>query len=114
MGSDNGPRIAKVEFGNGHTKGQRVHQPPCEQQAFSVTMGQVFVQQEQVVAEVEVGLAGIALRQAAATQVIDMARRHHQQFISCQTDAPAQVNLLHVGKKVLIQSTHVPIKQSRQ
>ena len=99
-----------MELCQRHAKSQRVHQATYKQQFLALTVGQILVKQQQVVAEVEVGLPGVAIGKAAATQVIDMARRQHQQVFTGQTNAPAQVYLLHMGKEILVQSADVLIK----
>ena len=61
VGTDNRPSIAEVEFGYCHAKGKRIHHAPDKQQPLALATGQVLVQQQQVVAEVEISLAGVAL-----------------------------------------------------
>ena len=110
MGADNRPGILEVELGERHAKSERIHQAPCEQQTLALAGGQILVQQQEVVAEVQIGLAGVALGQATASQVVDTAGGQHHQVITRQADAPTEVDFLHVGEKVLVQPAHVLIK----
>ena len=110
VGTDDSPCVSKVELGQRHAKGHRIHQPAHEQQPLPFLTRQVLVQQQEVVAEVQIGFARVAIGQATAAQVVHMTRRHHGQVIARKADAPAQVNLLHVGKEVLVQPAHVLIQ----
>ena len=110
MGTDNRPRVTEMEFSKSHAEGQRIHQAAHQQQALALVVRQVLVQQQQVVAEVEKGLPGVTISQAAATQMKDVAGRQHHQVIARQANAPTQVNLLHVGKEILVQATNILIQ----
>ncbi len=64
--------------------------------------GKVFVEQQQVVAEVEVGLAGIGRRQGAAAEMVDVAGRHTPEGVAHEPEPPAQVYLLHMGEEPFV------------
>ena len=64
---NDGSGIAKMQFGESHEDGESVVETPDNEHSLSVFDGKVLVEQEQTIAEVEVGLAWITLRQAAPT-----------------------------------------------
>ena len=64
--------------------------------------GKVFHQQREVVAEVEICLARRALRQGAASDVIDLRLRAVHHLVVVVFHAPAEVNLLHVGEEAVV------------
>ncbi len=110
VGLDDGLGITAMQFGKGHEDGQGVVQAPDEEHALALAGRQVLVEQQQVVAEVEVGLAGVALRQAGSAQVVDARLRHEADVAAQQVDAPTQVNLLHVGEEVLVESARLQVE----
>ena len=81
--------IGEIELRHKHREGERVVKPPDEQLAAPLPQWQVLVEQQQVVAEIEIGLAGIAGRQTAATEVIDHAIGHKTDVEPEQMYAPA-------------------------
>ena len=98
--------IAEVEAGKALEECERVVEAANEQRAARVFCWQILVQKKQVVAEVEVGFAWIALWKAAATEVIHLALGNVAVAVASVEQSPAKVNFLHVGKEVLVESTH--------
>ncbi|CRH64698.1 Uncharacterised protein [Chlamydia trachomatis] len=91
MGFQDGASIAPVHRGKRLEECQCVVEATCEQCFLAVAFGQILVQEQEVVAKVEVGFAWIALGQAAASQVVDMAIGYKGNVVASEPHAPAQL-----------------------
>ena len=67
--------------------------------------GQVLVEHAEVVAEIEVGLAGVGLRKGAATNMVDSRLGAILHAVAFVLGTPAKVYLLHVGKEIAVKAT---------
>ena len=101
--------IAEVEAGKALEECERVVEAANEQRFLSVFCWQILVQKEQIVAEIEVGFAWVALWKATTTEVIHLALGNVAVAVASVEQSPAKVNFLHVGKEVLVESTHFQI-----
>ena len=69
---------------------------------------QILVKQQQIVAEVEICLAWIALLQRGTANVVHHTRRHcHYSTATCP-DTPAKVNFFHMGKETPVEAACTP------
>ena len=73
------------------------HYPPTG------TVRKILVHHQEVVAEIEVQLAGRVVGQSPSPDMIDPGRRHRPYLPAGKLSPPAQVYLLHVREKRLIQ-----------
>ena len=71
--------------------------------------GKVLDEQKMVVAEIEKGLEGVVLGQGAAAHVIHHRAGFHHDAVAGIADAPAEVNLLHVGEKVGVEAAKLAV-----
>ncbi len=69
----------------------------------------ILIQHQQIVPEIEVGLAGTLLLQSGASHMIHHRSRHTKKQISPAPQAPAQINFLHMSKKTAVKSARFPI-----
>ena len=67
-------------------------------------IGQVLVEHKEVVAEVEEGLARIALIEGGTSEVVCLALADADNALAHRAESPAKVNLFHVGKEAGIES----------
>ena len=74
-----------------------------------LAVGQTLVEHGQVVAEIQEGLHGVAFRQRASADVIDVAVRHTTNSAATNAQPPAKVYLLIVGKEAGIESACLPV-----
>ena len=66
----------------------------------------VFIEQQQVVAEVEESLAWAACVESCTTYVVHSAFGHTYDAPAATTKPPTEVYLLHVGKEPAVQTSH--------
>ena len=81
-----------------------VHDHACEQYGPKGAWGQILEQHAEVVAEVEVDLLRIVVRKGSSSDVKNHAAGVDPDFVPGQLGSPAEVDLLHVGEKVGIES----------
>ena len=67
---------------------------------------EVFQQEEEVIAEVEVGLERIILGEGAAADMQHGGLGAHLDFEAGVLDTPAEVDLLHVGEEIPVEAAH--------
>ena len=100
----------EVAAGNHLRPCQRVEEPAAKQKPATDAVGQILVHHQQIVAEVQIHLPGISGLKTSSTQMAHRCRRHHGNTESCQPDAPAEVNFLHMGEKLRIQASESHIQ----
>ena len=81
-----------------------VEQQPHEEGGQQPLGGQVLDEEVVVVAEVEEGLEGVVLGQGAAADVEDDGAGFGHDAVAVVADAPAEVDLLHVGEEVVVEA----------
>ncbi len=67
-------------------------------------VGKIFVEHEEVVAEVEEGLARIALIEGGSSEVVRLTLADADNALAHRAESPAKVYLFHVGKETGIES----------
>src|ERR1051325_7740976 len=72
----------------------------------------ILTQQHKVVPEIKIGLLRVELIECAATHMIHMRTRAIHHFVTDVLHSPAKVDLLHVRKKILIQSSCFSVSRS--
>ena len=98
-GTQHGTQVGHIGFQQ-KLQGGKVVQPAAGAHHGTQFVGrQVFVEHEQVVAEVEVRFTRVAGVECAAPHVVGAALWHAHEFSAPHAQPPAQVNLLHVGKE---------------
>ena len=117
MGPDNG--LVRSPFLGGQIVdgGKSVQEHPREnapaglaQGAFhavalhSEGLGQIVLQQQEIVPVIELQLLGGVVRKGAAADVIDDGLRHDGYRVTFELETPAQVNLLHMGEETVVQA----------
>ncbi len=112
VGFQDGVGVVEIESRHEFQPGEGVEQTAAEQSWAQVGLRQVFVEQKQVVAEIQICFAGIRCRKAASAQVVDTALRHGHYSAAVQMYAPAQVDFLHVGEKAAVEPSYTLIKLS--
>ncbi len=95
--------LGQVARGDGAEYGQSVEQEAGEEDGQPSPAGQVFVQHEQAVSEVEVGLPGMPVGKRPSTDVVDDTRGFDADFVAGALEAPAEVDFLHVHIEPLIE-----------
>ena len=108
--TQHGPGAFPVELHNKHTPGESVVQTPNKQTAPAHTVRKILMQQQQIIAEIEIHLTWIALRKRTSPEVIDSTLRYHTHTFSRKADAPAKIYLLHMGKKIGIKPPNPKIQ----
>ena len=109
MRLENHPEILETAFKKEFVGRHPVEEDAIKDGALHTTFGQVFHQQREVVAEVQVGLARRVLRQGAATDVIDPRLRAAIHLVARVFQAPTQVDFLHVSEEAVVQSADLMI-----
>src|SRR5690554_1933469 len=66
---------------------------------------QIFLQHHQVVTKIELGFPGIAFGQGASTYMVNYRIRAIRNSISQMFESPAQINFLHMCKKICIKAS---------
>ena len=74
--------VFEVERGHEFTPGQGVEQPALDEGSLSAAVRQVFMQHQQIVAEIEVGFPWIGCIEAPATEMIYNALWHRGYFVT--------------------------------
>ncbi len=88
-------------------KRRHLIQEEPQYQGFANTfVGKVFDKKVEAVTEIEKCLVGVILGQSAATNMINHRCGVHLDLVSQILDAPTEINLLHVCKKVAIEALH--------
>lgn len=80
MRADDSLGIGQVKLGEKHKEGKRVIKPSDEKHPAPFARRQILVEQEKVVAEVKIGLARIACRQTAASEMKHTTFRDYTNF----------------------------------
>ena len=84
--------------------GQAIEQFAGEDAGRFLAGMQVFVQHQQVVAEIEEGFARTLVGQGGAANVKYTGSRARPYTVSHELESPAQINFFHVGEKRKIQA----------
>ena len=100
----NGGKVFPVSLQQEGEGGHIVEKKPHEECGQKPFLGQILDEKVVVVAEVEEGLEGVVLGQGAAADVEDDGARLDHDAVTVVADAPAEVNLLHVRKEVVVKA----------
>src|SRR5690606_36538273 len=103
VGAADGVRLGEVAGGEGARGGGRVERVAPGDDAAEVPPREVLPEQQEAVAEVEVRLARVALRERAAAEVVGLARGLDADAPARALQPPAQVDLLHVHHEALVE-----------
>ena len=83
---------------------------PSEHDSTQPGLREILVDHEQIVTEIEVGLAWIVIGKCASTEVIDGTLRHACQLVTPHVQSPAEVDLLHVSKELIVESAQFVVE----
>ena len=109
VGLEDGSGVGEIQLEQEHAEGQGVCQAARQQHPAPGTARHVLVYQQQVVAEVEVGLPGVALVQAGTAYMKDLGIGDRTATEAGTPDAGAEVYLLHVGEKLRIKAAELQV-----
>lgn len=101
--------IGKVERKEIFGKSGSIEQATYKQHTHTVGIGHIFMQHQQIVAEIEIGLPRIFRRERTSAEMVDNSLRHSCQRKSRQSYAPAHVDFFHMGKKAGVEATGLDI-----
>ena len=104
MGAKHCPDILIVELYQKHQQCQCVVKPANEQKTPVVVQRHILIEQEQIVPEIQICFSRIRRRQTASSEVTHRRLRNHLDVVAHAVDAPAQVDFLHMGKEILIET----------
>ena len=105
VGPEYGRGVGEIEGRQGFRPGYGVQEPSPEEGFAACAVREVLVHHQEVVAEIEVCLPGIAHRQGASSEVPDAGGGNYGDAESCQVYAPAEVDFLHMGEEVRVKAT---------
>jgi len=106
MGPCHRPEIFKTSLEKKFHRRNSIKEHPDSKHLKQAIVGKVFVQQEEIVAEIQVGFSPGDLWKGASANVEYGGEWAIHDFISIVLEAPAKINLLHVGKEIVIQPAH--------
>ena len=101
-GTDDGQGVLRVTRQEEVKRREIVQHAPQTHHAGQLTVGQVLVDHQQVVAEVEERLVGALRVECAAADVEDDRLRRAAQPIAPRAESPTEVDLLLVGEEACV------------
>ena len=113
MSADDGSHVGDIPFDQIHHYGEGVGKSTSEEQFLSGLAGKVLMQQEEVVAEVKVGFAWIALFQGCSADMIYSRVGEGTHAITGVVNAATEVDFLHVGEKFRVESSEAIVEFGR-
>ena len=105
--TENGLGTTPLALEQEHCGCHIVEQGSHEKHAAELPGGKVLVEHEEVVAEVQEGLARMAGIQGGTTNVVDDTGGYTAHLMSATAESPAEIDLLHVCKEATIESAHL-------
>ena len=99
MGAQDGVGVGEIHCEHEFHPSYGVEQTAAQQGGAQVAQGEVLVEQQQVVAEVQIGFTRVGGGEAPSAEMVDPALRHGHNLVAVKEYAPAKVNLLHVGEE---------------
>ena len=106
-GTEDGLGAAPLSLHEEHGGGYIVEQATHEEYATQVALGEVLIEHQQVVAEVEEGLARMPGIEGGATHMMHHACCHTAHLVATTAEAPAEVYLFHVGKETAVEAAYL-------
>ena len=86
-----------------------VKHPTYQHHLVKLFIGQTFIKHGKIIAEIEEGLHGIALRERSSSHMIDVTLWQAIYLSSANTQSPTEVDFLIMRKETTVKSAHSPI-----
>ena len=109
MSLEDGFGIGKVKFRQKHEESESVGQTAEEQLPLPHLRWKILMEQKKIVAEVEIGLLRISLIERSAPYVENLRVRDSTDPEPGGMYAAAEVDLLHMGKKILVEASKLQV-----